>query len=75
VSLLPKDLTHTQWSFVADLLVETTDLATLESVTNIADGGNRAVSIQNGWTTPGHYINAKNCNGLNEINYVNSTDI
>jgi hypothetical protein len=42
---------------------------------NIADGGNQKVSIQNAMDYPGHHINAENCNGLNEINYANSTDI
>ena len=66
---------YTQWSFVADLARNNLDLATLENVTNIADGGNRAVSIQNAWTTPGQITSMPRIgNGLNEISYINSTD-
>lgn len=64
-----------QWSFVADLSRNNLDLATLETVSTLANGGNRAVSVLNAWTTPGDITSMPRIgNGLNEINYINSTD-
>ncbi len=66
---------YTQWSFVADLSRNNLDLATLESVSTLDNGGNRAVSIQNAWTNPGDITSMPRIgNGYNEINYINGTD-
>ncbi len=66
---------YTQWSFVADLARNNLDLATLEDGSALDDGGNRAQSLLNAWTTPGDITSIPRMGqGYNEIDYINSTD-
>jgi TonB-linked SusC/RagA family outer membrane protein len=66
---------YTQWAFVADISRSNLDLATLESTPTLANGDNRAVSIQNAWTTPGDITSMPRIGqAFSAVTYVNQTD-